>query len=87
MTAGAPCWLCFLTTNCTTGFHKEYHHHHRPFSYLDNYVGKILLRHMKSFPNNILCLHNYEPLAKLAIEDDLLAETAKMKKDPGPSWC
>ncbi|MCP3867804.1 MAG: hypothetical protein GY703_06860 [Gammaproteobacteria bacterium] len=28
-----------------------------------------------------------EPLAKLAIEDDLLAETAKMKKGPGPFWC
>ena len=31
--------------------------------------------------------YTLEPLAKLAIEDDLLAKTAKMKKGPGPSWC
>ena len=31
--------------------------------------------------------HEIIDLAKLAIEDGLLAETARMKKVPGPSWC
>ena len=32
-------------------------------------------------------VHAVGPLVKLTIEDDLAAETAKMKKVPGPSWC
>ncbi len=50
--------LFHLVTNYTTAFHKECRHHRRPSSYLGSCVDNILLRHMKSFPNNRPCLHN-----------------------------